>query len=56
MADVRLHCIHIFFSGVEQIQNIWSVVNLLHHTLHWWSAIVLLAYGVNLLRRMLDTA
>ena len=43
-----------FFSCICLMQNIWSVVDLLCQNPHWWSPIILSAYGVNLESRMLD--
>jgi len=36
------------------MQNIWSVVDLLHQNPHWWSPIISSTYGVNLETRILD--
>ena len=36
------------------MQNIWSVVDLLHQNPHWWTTIISSAYGVNLDSSMVD--
>jgi hypothetical protein len=46
-------CYH-FFSSICRMQNIWSVVDLLHRNPHWWSPIISSAYGINLDSRMSD--
>ena len=43
-----------FFLSIWHMQNIWSVVDLLHQNQCWWSPIISSAYGVNLESRMLD--
>jgi len=42
------------FSSIWQMENIWSVVDLLHQNPQWWSAIISSAYGVNPDSRMVD--
>jgi len=52
--DGLLHCIPIFFFlSIWQMQNIWSIADLLCRNPHWWSPIISCAYGVNLDMRML---
>jgi len=41
-------------SSIWRMQNIWSIVDLLHRNQHWWSPTVSSAYGVNLRSRMFD--
>jgi hypothetical protein len=36
------------------MQNMWSVINLLHQNPQWWNPVISSAYGVNLDSRMLD--
>ena len=43
-----------FFSGIWQIQNIWSVVDLLRRNPRWWSLIISSAYWVNLDSRKME--
>jgi len=43
-----------FFSSIWQMQNVWSVVDLLCQNPHWWSPIISSAYVINLDSRMLD--
>ena len=51
-----MHCFVVFpfFSSIWRMQNIWSVVELLHRNPHWWSPTVSSAYGINLDSRILD--
>ena len=46
--------VFLFFSSIWWMQNIWSVVDLLHRNPHWWSRIISSAYGVKLDSIMLD--
>jgi hypothetical protein len=41
-------------SSNGQMQRIWSVFDLLHLNPYHWSLIILFAYGINLVKRMLD--
>jgi hypothetical protein len=47
LADELPHCILILFSSVWGMQNVWSVVDLLHRNPHWWSPVISWAYGQN---------
>jgi len=51
-----MHCFIVFpfFSSICQMQNIWSVVDLLCQNLHWWYLIISSTYGINFYSWMLD--
>jgi hypothetical protein len=44
----------IFSSSAWQMQNIWSLVQVLHQNSHWWSPIISSTCEINFERRMLD--
>ena len=52
----QMHCFIIFplFSSIWQMQDVWSVIDLLRKKNPYWSPIIFSAYGVNLDTRMLD--
>jgi hypothetical protein len=54
IADILSNCTPIFFSSIQQIQKIWSVVDLLCQNPHCWSPIISPTYGLDTERKILD--
>jgi hypothetical protein len=51
-----MYCLTVlpFFSSIWQMENIWSVGDLLSQNQHSWAPIISSTYGLNLERRVLD--